>query len=224
VRGMLRYVLTAGSMLIVHSRGWVAGEAVNTQVRIRVWDRVQIDSKVWDHAQRVVEGVFIPAGIQTIWSSCAMDDSVESLACSAPTGVNDISLRIYRRSRAELKINGHSRGGTSMLLSPEGGKGIVHVFFDRVTEVSASCKVRLELALGITIAHEIGHVLLPDQGHSLAGIMRAKLKSEDWGRAAQGHLGFTDAQKEMISRGVLTRKLPQLCNYSTSFLPDSAGL
>ena len=92
-----------------------------------------------------------------------------------------------------------------MPLDPEGGKGIIHIFFDRVTEVSASHKVPLELVLGITIAHEIGHLLLPHEVHALAGIMRAQLNSSDWRLAAQGQLGFTASQRELIVAGVPAR-------------------
>src|SRR5262249_13668362 len=121
------------------------------------------------------------------------------------TESNTISLRVYEHSRADFKVKGQSRGGTSMLLDPEGGKGIIHIFFDRVTEVSASHKVPLELVLGITIAHEIGHLLLPHQVHALAGIMRARLNSSDWRMAAQGALGFTDGQRQLILAGVRVR-------------------
>jgi hypothetical protein len=124
------------------------------------------------------------------------------LACSALTESNTISLRVYQRSKADFKIKGHSRGGTSMLLDPEGGKGIIHIFFDRVTEVSASHKVPLELVLGITIAHEIGHLLLHHEVHTLAGIMRAQLDSSDWRLAAQGALGFSTEQRQVIAARV----------------------
>jgi hypothetical protein len=149
---------------------------------------------------------------------CAVDDTSESLACSSPTGPNDISLRIYRRTKADFKIKAHSTGGTSLLLSPEGGKGIIHVFFDRVTEVSQIHRVPLALVLGITVAHEIGHLLLPRQPHALAGIMRAKLDSKDWRLAAQGSLGFADRQMQIISAGVEARSLKPLCDRLTIWL------
>jgi hypothetical protein len=173
----------------------------SAQVTIRIWDRAQIGGNIWDHAKTAIEGVFIPAGIQLVWSHCTMDDTPESLACSAPSGPNNISPRIYHRTKADFKIKGRSRGGTSMLLDPEGGKGIIHVFFDRLTEVSANHKIPLELALGVTVAHEIGHLLLPREVHALSGIMRAELDSNDWRLAAQGHLGFTDGQRQIIAAG-----------------------
>jgi hypothetical protein len=208
-----------------------ANHTASSRVTIRIWDRAQIGSETWDRVKVVAEGVFMPTGIQLVWLHCAIDDTPESLACSAPTGPNNISLRIYRRSKADFRIKGHSRGGTSLLLSPEGGQGIIHVFFDRVTEVSHGHKVPLELVFGITVAHEIGHLLLPHQDHALAGVMRAELDSKDWRLAAQGALGFTDEQRQIIAAGVQARSLKVMCDGLTTSLrskisqePEKCGL
>ncbi len=175
------------------------------RVTIRIWDRSQMGGEVWNRATAVAEGVFKPVGIQLVWLRCAVGETPESLACSSPTGSNDISLRVYARAKADLRIKGHSRGGTSQLLNPEGGKGIIHVFSDRVAEVSQLYKVSPGLVLGVTVAHEIGHLLLPHQPHSLGGIMRAKLDVKDWRLAGQGSLVFGDSQKQNILAGVVAR-------------------
>jgi hypothetical protein len=218
----LRHALTATFLLVAPVPALAAPAETNhtssTQVTIRIWDRAQIGGNIWDHAKKVLERVFIPAGIQLVWSHCTTADTPESLACSAPSGPNDISLRIYQRSKADFKIKGRSRGGTSMLLDPEGGRGIIHVFFDRVTEVSVSHKVPLELVLAVTVAHEIGHLLLPHEVHALSGIMRAELDSNDWWLAAQGSLGFTDGQRQIIAAGVQARSVKAMCNWLTTSL------
>ena len=85
------------------------------------------------------------------------------------------------------------------------GRHCSHVFSDRLTEVSRCQRVPLELVLGITTAHEIGHLLLPGQPHALAGVMRAELNAKDWSLAAQAGLGFTDGQKKIILAGVEAR-------------------
>ena len=109
-----------------------------------------------------------------------------------------------------------------MLLNPEGGKGIIHIFFDRITEVSASHKVPLDLVLGVTVAHEMGHLMLPHQVHTLAGIMRAQLNSSDWRLAAQGSLGFTDGQKQIIAAGVQARGGKAMCSWPATPLHSRA--
>jgi hypothetical protein len=52
--------------------------------------------------------------------------------------------------------------------------------------------------LGYVIAHELGHVLLGPNAHAIAGVMRGILLPEDWQKAAQGTLGFTNSQNRQI--------------------------
>jgi hypothetical protein len=92
-----------------------------------------------------------------------------------------------------------------LLLTPDGGKGIVYVFSDRVMDVSRIHKIPVEIVLGITVAHEIGHLMLPGQGHTLAGVMHAKLGANDWRLAAQGQLGFTATERGLIVAGIRAR-------------------
>jgi hypothetical protein len=209
--GKLGCILTANLLLmsLVPALATTVETSRTTKARvtIQVWDRVQLGGETWNRAAAVVDGVFKPVGIQLIWLHCVVGETPKNLACSSPTGSNDISLRIYQRVKADFKIKGHARGGTSLLLSPEGGNGIIHVFSDRVMEVSQLYKLSPELVLGITVAHEIGHLLLPHQPHSLAGIMRASLNSKDWRAAAQGLLGFVDSQRQTILAGVEARSL-----------------
>jgi hypothetical protein len=58
--------------------------------------------------------------------------------------------------------------------------------------------------LGITMAHEIGHLLI-SQGHSAEGIMRAKLTEKDWQLACRGQLRFHPKEEEIIRKGMRAR-------------------
>jgi hypothetical protein len=59
--------------------------------------------------------------------------------------------------------------------------------------------------IGHVIAHEIGHVLLGPNAHSIVGIMRGTLLQEDWEKAAQGTLGFTQSQNQQIRTWISER-------------------
>ena len=59
--------------------------------------------------------------------------------------------------------------------------------------------------LGVIMAHEIGHMVLGPNAHSLIGIMRGTLLQEDWTKAAQGTLGFTRSQKQQIRTWIAER-------------------
>ena len=59
--------------------------------------------------------------------------------------------------------------------------------------------------LGSIVAHELGHNLLGPNAHAIVGIMRATLLQEDWGKAAQGTLGFTRSQSQQIRAWIAER-------------------
>jgi hypothetical protein len=59
--------------------------------------------------------------------------------------------------------------------------------------------------LGYIIAHELGHILLGPNAHSIVGIMRGTLLQDDWEKAAQGTLDFTRSQKRQIRTWIAER-------------------
>gem|GEM_PF-4637356 len=70
----LRHALTATFLLVAPVPALAApaetDHTSSTQVTIRFWDRAQVGGNIWDHAKTVIKGVFIPGGIQLVWSHC----------------------------------------------------------------------------------------------------------------------------------------------------------
>jgi hypothetical protein len=182
----------------------VSSTTSRSQLTIRILDLAQVGGETLNRAKAVVEGSFKPMGIQLTWLHCAVGEAPEGVACSAPVEPNDISLRILQRNRKSFSKTRHSMAGVAIPLGSGGSKGIIYVFFDRILEVKENQKIPMELALGVAIAHEIGHLLLPGQRHAQAGIMRGKLESKDWQLASQGRLSFTARQREIIMAGMQT--------------------
>lgn len=59
--------------------------------------------------------------------------------------------------------------------------------------------------LGLAIAHEMGHLLLPHNTHSDTGIMRATWDREDLKRGANGKLVFSEKEAQLIRSGLIQR-------------------
>ena len=78
------------------------------------------------------------------------------------------------------------------------GTPIIYVFYRRVQIESARYAASAVLVLACTLAHELGHVLLPDRGHAPDGLMRAAWGRDDLQRAAQGQLRFLPADAARI--------------------------
>jgi hypothetical protein len=71
------------------------------------------------------------------------------------------------------------------------GTPVVYVFYRRVRAESERYAASIGHVLACTLAHELGHVLMPDYGHTPEGLMRAQWGGDELHRAEQGQLRFT---------------------------------
>jgi hypothetical protein len=83
-------------------------------------------------------------------------------------------------------------------------KTVVHVLFDRVSDVST--RGRTGVLLGHVIAHELGHILKGTDGHADCGIMKAQWDAKDLARMTIRPLSFTRVDAELIREGVAHRR------------------
>jgi hypothetical protein len=216
-----------GTTLLV-SFLWMSGLSVSAvtsksetklaRIKIRIWDTVQINSEVLDRAKAITQKAYEPAGIEIAWCHCIAVPTKENFECANPVGPNDISVRIYQSARDKLSKVGHFTGGAAIPLVPNGVQGIVFLLYDRLEKTAKNEKVPLEVVLGITMAHEIGHLVI-STAHALEGIMRGNLTGKDWALASRGKLRFHPREVEIMKnreigltqidqhRGVLPNKM-----------------
>jgi hypothetical protein len=76
--------------------------------------------------------------------------------------------------------------------------GRTSVFYDRIVEQALAKQRSLAGLLGTVMAHEIGHMLLPDMVHSTNGLMRSGWDDEDLMHAQVGALRLTREQVDQI--------------------------
>lgn len=85
-------------------------------------------------------------------------------------------------------------------LAADANRAVVSVYLDSVTDVARRYGLPVGKVLGIALAHELGHALLPPPSHSDDGIMQAAWEGDDLRKAANSALAlaFNDAQAELI--------------------------
>jgi hypothetical protein len=71
--------------------------------------------------------------------------------------------------------------------------GRIYVFYDRVKQLARTRQLPLGTILGRVLAHEVGHHVLPGQGHARWGIMR-DIVDDQW----PGAPGFTTGEADAI--------------------------
>jgi hypothetical protein len=88
-------------------------------------------------------------------------------------------------------------------LTGPGARGILaYVFWPRIERVSEQFSARLDNVLAVAIAHEIGHMLLPDGSHAEQGLMKATWDSGDFRSASAGLLHFSTETAALIRQGL----------------------
>lgn len=72
--------------------------------------------------------------------------------------------------------------------------GTVFVYREPIERVSHWREEEMARVLAYTIAHEVGHVLLPYPGHTSSGLMREVWARDDLFQISRGSMRFTPAQ------------------------------
>jgi hypothetical protein len=80
------------------------------------------------------------------------------------------------------------------------GTSVAYIFYRQVEAQARQYDYSLPMILASAIAHEVGHLLLPDGRHSPEGLMRACWTRDDFHRANQGQLRFSSDEAAQIRR------------------------
>ena len=75
---------------------------------------------------------------------------------------------------------------------------LAYVLADRTEATASGHGVPHHLVLGMTMAHEVAHLLLPDNAHSRSGIMRYNWTRSDFEKARLGQLLFSKDQARLM--------------------------
>ena len=82
------------------------------------------------------------------------------------------------------------------------GNAVAYVYYRRVQAEAERYEVSTSLVLACAIAHELGHLLLPQRAHAPTGLMRACWSRGEFQRAEQGQLRFLPDDVARIRAGL----------------------
>ena len=153
-------------------------------IHVLVMDQADVPPDSRQRAQDVATGVFHLSGIALVW--------VDAGTCQARC----LTVRIVTQSVGGKSRNPHMLGVAPS--TPE-ARGInLWIFYPRIRAYSAELRMDASQLLGHVMAHELGHLLLPYDAHSLAGLMRPAWDRAQVRAAAKGLLTFTPDQAGLI--------------------------
>src|SRR5262245_13878823 len=157
---------------------------------VLVDNRASATPAALDQAGKEVVRIYRHAGMRVVWQTTPQGPDV-------PAGSFTVRLMV----RAGLLPKPATPSQFLMGAAPGGAidcGGLAFLFFDQAIEFSRVQPLAPALVMGTVVAHEIGHLLLRNRGHTSEGLMRASWSADDWQRASAGSLLFSRPESETM--------------------------
>lgn len=199
------WVIAAVSLFVTAIGQPAWGQSAPTVV-VAIHDSARVEPAVLDAARARVSAVFSRAGVEVAW-----DDA----------GATGFRVQVLLRPRNPQSAPGKPRV-MGVALAADERRAVLSLYFDGVTDVARRHGAPVSDVLGIALAHEMGHVLLPPPSHSRDGIMKASWEGDDIRHALLSELAFTDVQAEQM-RTRLRRNLGPTVLEGNGAVKDGRG-
>jgi hypothetical protein len=205
-------VVALGWFLTLSSLGFAGTQSTvgvhsDLRITVRVYNYAEVSRGTLVRAEEEASRIIRDAGVGMTWLDCPTSPAVAEKypACEALLGAMGVDLRILPQAMAVRVPSGRERLGFALPSPKAGSASAAWVFYHRVEQLAESKDASQAQILGHAVAHEIGHLLLGPNRHSLTGLMRA-----DWGpaelqRASRGEMLFTPEQCGIIRAEVQAR-------------------
>ena len=221
-----RRSISLGFLLVLIAVGFAANpvngsDELRSAITVRIYDYAQVQRRTLHDSEFSAANILRKAGIETTWIQCPIDAAGVDvpLNCQQTMGPAVIVLRILPRFASGRGLCRAGALGFSVVPAGNESGTYAGIFFDRVETVAKVGAVSPAEILGHVTAHEIGHLLLRSNQHSMVGIMRAQWNEEDLRHASQGCLVFTAQQSRLIHAEVARRNRMQ----QADALSETAG-
>jgi hypothetical protein len=179
-------IVVAASALVATAAG-SHGEVVVVGVSISL--QTDIPGSLLIRARNEASTMYSEAGVRFVWRDRLPDPGESDAAI-------ELLVIIVGRPMPERPSPPGEMGVASGTPAERGR--IAHIFFDRVSAAADIHRTGVEKMLGLAIAHELGHLLLPDGRHSDDGVMRAEWTRGDFDALKRGRLRMTAAEGRLI--------------------------
>ena len=210
-RDWFLFVVVAGFALPGSARTPAASrvkEPLQLKLTVRVYNHARVPGETLERAKAEAAALFRKIRVGTAWVDCTLPGTKlpNDPGCSPRHGPTDLVLRIVPRSMTERY--GFRRGVLGFALNAKKSRFgyAAYVFLDRLQGLPGwRSAAEQPVILGHLIAHEIGHLLLGYQKHSLAGLMRPGWDRKQRNQAVSGTLHFIPWQANRIRADVRDR-------------------
>jgi len=176
-----------------------AADAPIAAVRIRIHDYANVDPIRLASAQQFVTAMYRAIDVRTEW--LASTRPLLDPATATEPGSTDLTIIVLTPQMANPRTVPDAVVGYAAVTRGEAGR-IAFVIYDRLRDVARRADVDIARVMGMVMAHELGHLLLPNRSHSDTGLMRGRWATADFRRLERLGLPFSVAQVKEIHQTV----------------------
>jgi hypothetical protein len=163
-------------LIVAHqlaARAQERGVGRNTVV-IRVYNWFGVSDEQIRRAEEEATAIFEQAGITVVWRNCHVVQRASKFATDACANVMDSEEVAVRFIAARRNAAGGAGSLGFSYVDKSTNLGVLStVYGNRVAAMASRAGVDASRLFGDTIAHEVGHLLLGSDEHSVRGLMRA---------------------------------------------------
>ena len=175
---------------------------------VSVHNYADVPTATLSAAEDQAREIFRRAGLETVWLNCSPKlEKVEPSSCHF-SDTTHLTLKISARA-----VNVQVRDRVNVLgISYPDEKGVgyfAYVFYDRVQELAERQKLGHALLANV-MAHEIGHLLLGSNTHSVSGIMCAQWNYDQLRNVAEGIMSFLPSEVRIMQDRLRARQSERL--------------
>jgi len=171
------------------------------RVMVSIFNDAQVDQGVLREAQSRAEEVMKTGGIDLVWLDCGTPGhwAAQEMRCS------DIAFPAHLSVRLVANTTPLSKGAFGESFTNERGEGnYANVYVAPLAQSKVLGLLTEGDLIGYVIAHELGHLLMGNNSHGEAGLMRAVWRAPEVEQALSGTLFFTGAEREKMRRRCLS--------------------
>jgi len=168
--------------------------SLKSAITVYVFNSADVPSRELNKAQEIATRVFEKSGITIAWMEGIVIRDETHHSTTEKWNKANLILRIQRSSTIRGKVLNSEAVG--FCLSMEDNEAVL--LFDAIKDRAASVNAQPAVALGISMAHELGHLLRQSTQHALAGVMKRRWLAEDLAAAEGGTLTFTREESESM--------------------------
>jgi len=176
-------------------------QLAQVSIQVSVYDDAGLGPQTIREAEEVSSTVFAGAGIEVHWLNCGVNGELIHVSSECGKAKFPSSLQLRFRRKAQGPGLRTDALGVSYLM--ESGDGCYsQVFVEPVERLRSRYSISLVTLLGDVATHEIAHLLLGTNAHSMGGIMRPSWGLRELESASMGTLVFYPEQREKMAARV----------------------